>query len=71
MKANQKRERVLSAARGQLRHANIDPKSQPFSSVLLVLDDFSRQQHEAGVWYTNASDNQLKLLAGDWKRWRK
>lgn len=70
MNAQQKRNRCLAAVRGQMRHMEIEPKHQSFPGVLRVLDDFLRTGHEAGLWYENASSNQMRLLKRDWRRWR-
>jgi len=70
MNAKQKRERVLSAVRGQMRHLGLIPEHQSFYNVLCILDDFIRIGHESGLWYEDASNNQIKLLKRDWNRWR-
>lgn len=63
-------ERAIAAARGQLRHSGVNPSTCSAGEAEAVLDDLGRIGIEAGIWFRNASDNQVKMFRKEWKKWR-
>ena len=62
-----------AAVRSQLRKSGIDPKMVDANTALKLLDDLERINPEliASLWYSMASDNQIKLFRSEWNKWQK
>ena len=57
---------AISAARGELRHQGFNPSECSVADAEKVLDDMARQNKQAGLWFWNASDNQIKRFRKEW-----
>lgn len=71
MTQSEQRSIALGAAIYEIRKNDL---GKSVGSALAVLDDLSRTNSEliASVWYTNASDRQIKLFEAEFKKqaWR-
>ena len=68
MNAQQRRQTAIRAARSQLRSLGA---AMTVDNAERVLDDMARTQPQlvAAMWWTQASDNQIKLFRKEWRQW--
>lgn len=66
------RNMAIRAMRSECRKQGIKVKGLKPDQMLLVLDDLARREPELIVsqWYSDASENQIRLLKREWNRLR-
>jgi len=57
---------AISAARGELSYQGFDPSDCTAADAEKVLDDMARQNKQAGLWFWNATDNQISKFRKEW-----
>lgn len=61
-------EQAISAARGELRNIGFDPLACSASEAEHTLDDLGRKGIDAGLWFWNANDREIRQFRKEWAK---
>lgn len=64
---------AIGATRSEMRRQGRSPHQHDADEAVLVLDDLSRSEPDllASIWYSRASDEQIKRFKAAWGRWQR
>ena len=68
MNQQKMRQVALGAARSEMRRLGMEPIDKDADAALQVLDDLDRMEPDlvASIWYSGASNNQIRLFKREW-----